>query len=365
MPHDLPPVLALPRSTTSKLEEAMYLLGQVEMCGRLLPSPTLLTYGSLLNEAIASSTIEGTIASPEELIKYQLGLEPEREQVREVANYREALAEGVAHLRENPISLSVLKNLHARLLRGVRGSGIAGQFKKQQNHVGWDAAEGRPVFTPPPPEHTLELMTNLEAYATVPQSEPKLVQVALTHYQFETIHPFGDGNGRVGRLLIVLQLLQLGLLSAPLVYPSVFFERNRSNYYDGLQNVREKGDWISWIDYFVDAIIHQSQETIGVAQLLLSLQEELRGSIANIQAHASVQRVLACFFRKPVLSVTEAMNLAGVARNTAKTALARLAEFGVLEEMTGPRNARIYLCSPIFGVLSSKFRNEEGAFGTR
>lgn len=329
----------------------MHLIGQVEMCGRLLPAPEILTYASFFNEAIASSTIEGTIASPEELIRYQLGIKPERQQVVEVGNYQEALRAGVTLLRDRPINLNLILRLHEILLSGVRGQSAAGQWKQYQNHVGWDTKTNSPVYTPPPPEMTLDLMSGLESYINSDASEAKLIQIALVHYQFETIHPFGDGNGRVGRLLIVLQLLQLGLLSSPLVYPSAYFEKTRDFYINGLQSVRENGSWTAWIDYFVEAIAQQSRTTIGIAELLLKLQKELRLTVSSIVSHASLTRVIESFFKSPVLTVTDVCRHAGVARNTAKSALSRLEALKLLTTIDGPRHSRIYICSPIFDVL--------------
>lgn len=337
----------------------MYNLGQADMCGQLLPYPELLTYGSLLNEAISSSTIEGTIASPEELVQYQIGIVQDRAQVREVENYQQALRDGFGMLLERPISINLILKLHETLLAGVRGAGAAGLFKSHQNLVGWDAARQQPVYIPPPPEMVKQLMSQLERYLNNEQSEPRLVQIALCHYQFESIHPFGDGNGRVGRLVIVLQLMQLGILKLPLVYPSVYFERNRAAYYAGLQGVRERGDWVTWIDYIVDALSVQAHETTKLANLLLRLQRDLREEIRNVRAHGSVQRVLEAFFHKPVLSAAEVASMAGLARNTAKSALAKLVQMGYLSEMRGPRNARVYLCSSLFSALSKPTQHLE------
>lgn len=332
----------------------MYLIGQVEMCGRLLPAPEILTYASFFNEAIASSTIEGTIASPEELIRYQAGIKPERLQVIEVANYQNALRTGVDMLATRPITLNLILKLHEILLEGVRGSTAAGRWKQHQNHVGWDIEKKAPIYTPPPPNLTQDLMSHLELYIHSDAPEAKLVQVALVHYQFETIHPFGDGNGRIGRLLIVLQLLQLKMISSPLIYPSAYFERTKDRYINGLQNVRESGEWVSWIDYFVEAITNQSKATVEVAKLLLTLQRDLKQSVHHIKSHASVSRVLESFFRSPVLTVSDVCNQAGIARNTAKSALAILHEMGLLSAIEGSRNSKIYICSPIFDALVPK-----------
>ncbi|GIV02544.1 MAG: cell division protein Fic [Fimbriimonadales bacterium] len=358
VPEPLPPRLELPPKTVALIEEATYRLGKVEMCRHLLKSPDVLTYGSIVNEAIASSTIEGTIASADELLRYQVGVRQLREQVREVANYQEALKLGVEMLKDRPISINLIRSIHGRLLEGVRGAHTAGEFKNQQNLVGWDADKEAPIFVPPPPDRTMDLMSDLEKYINSDPAEPKLVQVALAHYQFETIHPFADGNGRVGRLLIVLHLLQLGLLTEPLVYPSVYFERNRDAYFNGLQSVRERGAWIEWIDYFTAGIVEQCDETLRVANLILELQDRLREQVGSVQSHASVQRVLEAFFVTPVLGTRAVASRAGVARNTARSALLRLREMGILDEFTGARNERIYYCKPILEILLSRTGNQ-------
>ena len=182
------------------------------------------------------------------------------------------------------IDKQLCDELHEQLLQGVRGASSAGRFKEHQNWIGPypNAPIEEAIFVPCAPEDTRNLIGILERYVNLESSEPRLVQCALVHYQFETIHPFGDGNGRVGRLLIVLQLIQLGLLSAPLIYPSVYFERNRDEYYELLQSVREGGAWNEWIEFFVRGIKEQCHETLRFTQRILELREELLQEIGNV-----------------------------------------------------------------------------------
>ncbi len=252
VPNSLPPNLTMTKKLTHRVEEATYLLGQVEMCRTLLPNANLLIYSPLQNEALASSTIEGTIASPQELVLFQVSQRYERQAAKEVANYATALEWGCSELPERPITTRLILGLHQRLLCDVRGASAVGRFKAYQNAIGshQDDPIEKAVFVPSPPESVNGLMSDLERYFNLENAEQKVIQCALAHYQFETIHPFADGNGRVGRLLIILHMIQLGLLSAPLIYPSVYFERNRQSHYQCLQGVRDRNDWESWIRLF-------------------------------------------------------------------------------------------------------------------
>lgn len=355
VPDPLPPPLSLPAAVERQIEDATHLLGQVEMCRTLLPNADLLTYSSLRREALASSTIEGTIASPDELVRFEVSKSSDREAVREVANYAQALEWGVEQLDRLPIVSRLVLGLHERLMSGVRGALNAGRFKEHQNWIGPypNAPIEEAVFVPCAPEDTLNLMGLLERYLNLESGEPKLVQCALVHYQFETIHPFGDGNGRVGRLLIVLQLIQLGLLSAPLIYPSVYFERNRDQYYRLLQEVREKGAWNEWIEFFVRGVQQQCFETIKFTQSILQLREELHQAIGNVRRRASLLAVLDAFFHDPTLSVQKIEDQANIAYHTARSALDDLEQRGMVREITGKRRGRVYACIPVLEAIFS------------
>lgn len=348
-PDRLPPSFSLSASNEALAERATHLLGQVDMCRTLLPNADLLIYSSLQKEALASSTIEGTIATPQELVRYQASHTTEREPVREVANYSLALGFGYGFLQSNPISLYLVRSLHETLLQGVRGEAISGRFKETQNFIGGVGADA--AFTPPPPEHTPDLMENLMEYINSPQREPRVVQVAVAHYQFETIHPFGDGNGRVGRLLIVLHLIALGLLSAPLIYPSVYFERRRTQYYDALQGIRDRGAWNEFLSYFLDGIRTQCEETISFTRTFLDLQSQMRAEVKGVRKQASVERVLGEFFKSPVLEVSQIVRETQMSHNTIQSAINDLIERNVVEELTGQKKGRLYACKPIYDLV--------------
>jgi Fic family protein len=354
VPDPLPPPLSLSSTVEREIENAVHLLGQVEMCRTLVPNADLLTYSSLRREALASSTIEGTIASPDELVRFEVSQSSDREAVREVANYTDALEWGVQQLERLPIVTRLILGLHERLLKGVRGATNAGRFKVQQNWIGphRNAPIEEATFVPCAPEDTINLIGMLERYINLESSEPKLAQCALVHYQFETIHPFGDGNGRVGRLLIVLQLIQLELLSAPLIYPSVYFERNRDEYYALLQKVREQGAWDEWIGFFVRGIQQQCHETITFTQHILRLREELPQIIGNVRRRASLSAVLDAFFYDPTLSVQEIQKRANISSyHTVRSALKELEDRGMVYEITGRQRGKVYACMPVLDAI--------------
>jgi Fic family protein len=354
VPDPLPPPLSLSTVVEQEVEETTHLLGQVEMCRTLLPNADLLTYSSLRREALASSTIEGTIASVDELVRFEVYKSSEREAPREVFNYAAALQWGVEQLDTLPIVSRLILGLHERLLRGVRGASNAGRFKEQQNWIGPypNAPIEEAIFVPCAPEDTLNLIGMLERYLNLDNREPKLVQCALTHYQFETIHPFGDGNGRVGRLLIVLQLIQSGLLSAPLIYPSVYFERNRDNYYGLLQKVREQGEWNEWVEFFVRGIKEQCSETIKFTQRILRLREELHQAIGDVRRHASLSAVLDAFFYDPTLSIQEIQDRANISSyHTVRSALEDLEAQNMVYEITGRQRGKVYACIPVLDAI--------------
>jgi Fic family protein len=349
------------------VESATHLLGKVEMCRTLLPNANLLIYSSLQREALASSTIEGTIASPRELVLYQASQHSEREAVREVANYGEALTWGYEQLQKRPIGEVLIRGLHARLLSGVRGHTRAGAFKDQQNYIGTRSTDRieDAVFVPPPPEAVSDQIASLERYINMPNEDARVVQCALVHYQFETIHPFHDGNGRVGRLLIILQMIQLGLLSAPLIYPSVYFERRREEYYQKLQNVRDEGRWDEWVHFFAKGISEQCSETISFTQTILDLRVHMQQEIGNVRRRASLNAVLDAFFQDPVLSLAEISGTAHLSRNAAQQALDELARREITYEITGKQKRRVYACGPvlraIFNSDESEARPKEGS----
>lgn len=353
IPKHLPPKLELAPATLRRIDEANYLLGRVETCRDLLPNASLLIYSSLQREAIASSTIEGTIASPDELVRFQASHHTERAAVREVDNYGKALEWGFQQLSERDITTNLICSLHGILLDEVRGEENAGCFKARQNAIGkrFDDKIEDAIFVPCPPERVEELMEGLQKYLTSDNVEAKVVQCALVHYQFETIHPFSDGNGRVGRLLIVLHMINLRLLSAPLIYPSVFFEQTKNDYCARLQAVRDQDDWEGWISYFAFATIQACEDTLRFTRTVIDLQRYLHSQVADIRRRASCGEVLNVFFEEPVLSVKQICERVRISHKTAQSALGELINRDLVYEVTQKEKGRIYACRPILQAI--------------
>jgi Fic family protein len=360
IPDNLPPKMELSPSIRVLLEEAAHLLGQVDMCRTLVPNRDLLVYSSLQREAIASSTIEGTITTPDELVLFQAGQNQGSATAREVANYAVALEWGLEQLNTLPISTRLILGLHERLMSGVRGDVTAGQFKTHQNYIAND--QRTPIenatFVPAPPERVPDLIANIERYINNQgNEESRIVQCALVHYQFESIHPFRDGNGRVGRLLIILHLIQLGLLTHALIHPSVYFEHTRDEYYRLLQDVHERGTWEAWIRYFASGIIQQCNETKNFTQIVIQLQQRMRGELSagdiDIRRHASIQAVLDSFFYMPVLNINEVITRTNLSYNAVKKGLNFLAERQVLAPIAGSR-PRAYRCDAILHAIFNR-----------
>lgn len=357
IPPVLPPQLNYPIATQRHIEQATHLLGQVEMCRSLLPNVNILLYGSLQREAIASSTIEDTIATPDELILFQVTHHAERSAVREVSNYSDALQWGCEQIPHRQLSVNFTCGLHERLLQDVRGEQFAGILKNRQNAIGQHSQSTieDAVFIPSPPERVRDLMEELESYLQSDNAEPKVVQCALVHHQFETIHPFLDGNGRVGRLLIVLHLMQLQLLSAPMIYPSVFFERSRQEYYQRLQRVREVDDWIGWIDYFCRALISACEETIKFTKTIDTLRKSLLSRPqTDVRKRASYSQVIEAFFDQPYLKVREIADRAKITHNTVETVLEDLIREDLIMELTGKQKGRVFACRPVLMAVFGK-----------
>lgn len=352
IPDPLPPHLKLNTRTYSFIEETMFLLGKVNGLKSFLPYTEILIYKTMQAEAIASSTIENTIASPDELILYQRLNKLTRNEVKEVANYAEALRYGQEVVKSGRLDLALIKDLHEILLRDVRGNHSAGQFKEKQNFIG--RSEGgeliKAIYIPPSPEDMPELLENLEWYLNTPQSEPRLVQCALAHYQFETIHPFGDGNGRIGRLLVILHLMKLGLINDPVIHPSVFFEKTRDEYYSYLKTLQSGREdcWEDWILYFVGAVKSQCESALDFVQQMQTLQVQLRDLPFSHVEQASAQSILNAFFRDPVLSVNDLIEQTRYSKNTILARLRKMKQLGLVEEIAINQKHRVFKCVPVF-----------------
>src|SRR5436189_2289584 len=286
IPAPLPPKLVYDEDLVRALSRADARLSELSGLGRHLPNPPLLIAPYVRREAVLSSRSEGTTTSLAELLLEEVAEGASRRSpadVREVRNYVTALEYGVPRLRTLPLSLRLVRELHARLMRGVRGEhATPGEFRRSQNWIGIPRSTlETAVYVPPPPDHLMEVLGAWERFLQDRGRTPDLVQCALMHEQFEAIHAFLDGNGRVGRLLISLFLIERGRLSQPLLYLSAYFEEHRREYYDGLQRVRTDGDWTGWIRFFLAGVEQISAEAVAQAGRLMALREPWRASLAD------------------------------------------------------------------------------------
>jgi len=355
IPAPLPPKLAYDDDLVRVLSRADARLSELSGLGRHLPNPHLLIAPYVRREAVLSSRIEGTTTSLAELLLEEVAEGASRRSpadVREVRNYVTALEYGVPRLRTLPLSLRLVRELHARLMRGVRGEhATPGEFRRSQNWIGIPRSTlETAVYVPPPPDHLMEVLGAWERFLHERDQMPELVQCALMHEQFEAIHPFLDGNGRVGRLLITLFLIQCGRLSQPLLYLSAYIERHRGEYYDRLQAVRTDGDWKDWLQFFLTGIEEIAREAVRHAGKLMDLRERWRGRLSH---YPKATQLIDALFVNPYMSVARAQRILKVSNPTARQTVARLEKLGMLSEITGREWGRLYLARPILRVIEN------------
>jgi len=355
IPAPLPPKLAYDDDLVRVLSRADARLSELSGLGRHLPNPHLLIAPYVRREAVLSSRIEGTTTSLAELLLEEVAEGASRRSpadVREVRNYVTALEYGVPRLRTLPLSLRLVRELHARLMRGVRGEhATPGEFRRSQNWIGIPRSTlETAVYVPPPPDHLMEVLGAWERFLHERDQMPELVQCALMHEQFEAIHPFLDGNGRVGRLLITLFLIQCGRLSQPLLYLSAYIERHRGEYYDRLQAVRTDGDWKGWLQFFLTGIEEIAREAVRHAGKLMDLRERWRGRLSH---YPKATQLIDALFVNPYMSVARAQRILKVSNPTARQTVARLEKLGMLSEITGREWGRLYLARPILRVIEN------------
>lgn len=355
-PAPIPRTLELPAETVRLLADAEASLGRLAGVGQLLPNPHLLIRPYLLREALSSTRIEGTQASLADVFEAQVSEEPPNADVEEVLNYIEALEWGLHRLGERPLGVRLIREMHQRLLAGVRGrERMPGAFRTTQNWVGESGSTIETArFVPPPPQELAALLADWERYAHEPVEVPLLIQNALLHYQFETLHPFLDGNGRIGRLLSVFLLVEHGRLPAPLLYLSTYLERDRALYYETLQTVRERGDALPWIELFLTAVHSQAADAVARAQRIIELRERYRAAAATISSSNAMALVdLVC--DTPIVSSRAVEAGLGVTRPTALKLLRQLEDAGVLQEgAEGPRGQRRYLAHELMSAVTEE-----------
>ena len=338
VPDALPPRRALDlEPLLMPLVAASQALGELNGIGSTMSSPYLLVRPLLRREAVASSRIEGTVTSFDQLVLFEAGMDVANEapDANEVHNYVRALEHGIGRLSELPVCLRLMNELHAILLEGVRdsrGAHIApGEFRKSQNWIGARRIQDA-RYVPPPPQEVMPTLDALEKYIQGDSSgTPLLVRIALIHYQFEAIHPYPDGNGRVGRLLIPLILCEQTTLSQPLLYLSNYFERNRDEYIDLMLEVSQVGSWERWIEFFVRGVEQECRDTIGKIRNLQALRADFNQRLLRARSSVLLGKLIDQLFESPVITVPRAAKKLEISYNAAKNNLARLAQAKIVE----------------------------------
>lgn len=359
VPAPLPPEPALDLGPARHrlLERATLALGRLDSISAMLPDPHLFLYAYVRREALLSSQIEGTKSSLSDLLLFELEETPGVPfiDVVEVSNYVAALEHGMSRLRGGfPLSNRLIREMHEKLLAAGRGAEKQpGEFRRSQNWIG-GTRPGNAHFVPPPPELVAEVMSELEtAYHDPFAGYPVLVTAALAHVQFETIHPFLDGNGRIGRLLIPLILHSAGLLQQPLLYLSLYFKQHRNEYYRLLDRVRATGDWEAWLDFFLEGVWTTATGAVDTAQRLVRLYKD---DVAQVQtrgrASGTMLQVLATLHERPILNLNEVTRRTGLTFPTASKCMASLIELGIVRELTGNRRNRVFGYDKYLAVLA-------------
>ena len=362
IPHPLPPEFTWDNEIVNSLSRADFLLGKLAREGSRLPNPHLLLRPFITREAVLSSKIEGTQATLGDILAASAGVRVKQhpDDLQEVQNYIKALDYGLKRLRELPLSLRLIKEIHEHLMEGVRGShATPGKFRHSQNWIGSPGCtQVTARFVPPPPDYLMECLKDLEKFLH-DRKLPALVHIALCHYQFEAIHPFLDGNGRVGRLLITLLLIEREILPSPLLYLSAFFEATRDEYYKYLYEVSVKGSWKEWLIYFLNGVALQSEDVLSRAERINKLLDKWKIIVASSAspAPANIVQHLAV---NPYLTVNKVAGDLNIAYTTAQRGIEKLEAAGIIKKMDGNKRDRVYCATEILDILEepTKIRAE-------
>lgn len=359
IPSDLPPSPPIDWSPElrRRFDEALLELGRLDSASMLLPDVSLFLYTYVRKEAVLSSMIEGTRSSISDLLLFEADQQPgvPMDDVREVSNYVNALEYGLERLREGfPLSLRLIKEIHGRLLSEGRGGDKSpGEFRRSQNWIG-GTRPGNASFIPPPPDKILPCMGALEMFLhDKPKPTPVLLKAALAHVQFETIHPFLDGNGRVGRLLITLLFCEWKVLREPMLYLSLFFKKHRQMYYDLLNRVRTEGDWQAWLDFFSEAVIVTAGQAVDTVQRLEALARKDRERLRALGRSAgSALRLHHELMKRPITTSRNLEKTSGLSHVTVNKTLDNLCRTGVVSELTGYKRNRVFSYPAYIEILN-------------
>lgn len=356
IPGTLPPKIKL-EPFYALLDQANQGLGKLDAMNFFLPDANLFIYLYVRKEALLSSQIEGTQSSLADLFLVENNKKPSvpLSDVEEVTNYVAAINYGINKIqKENfPVSLRLIREIHTILMRGVRGQDKnPGEFRYSQNWIG-GTRPGNAIFVPPPPQKVIELMSDLEVFIHSKSINlPLLIKIAMIHLQFESIHPFLDGNGRLGRLLVTLLLCEKNLIKQPIFYLSYFFKKHRAEYYKLLQKVREENDWDKWIKFFLQGVIETSQDAFETAMRLTYLMKTDLEKIRTLgKASKSVERVFTYLQRKPIIGIPELSSSLKLSPHTIKLSLDYLETLGVIKEITGLRRGMTYTYDKYLSIL--------------
>jgi len=362
IPYPLPPEpgLALTPADYDLIEKANQAIGRLDGMASVLPDAALFVYSYVRKEAVLSSQIEGTQSSLSDLLLFESKEKPgvPLDDVREVSNYVAAMSHALERIREDgfPLSLRLIRDAHRMLLSKGRGNQRdPGEFRRSQNWIG-GTRPGNAIYVPPPADRVIECMGHLEKFLhDDPVRTPVLIKAGLAHVQFESIHPFLDGNGRMGRLLITLLLCAEGVLQEPLLYLSLYFKQHRAQYYDLLQAVREKGDWEGWLRFFLEGVYQTAQQAVATSKAILQLFEEDRKRIsAAVPARRSLSilRVHEQFQKHPILMVARIARNTGLTAPTVAGAITAMTKLGIVQEITGRQRDRQFAYDPYLRILN-------------
>lgn len=353
VPFSLPPNIQWTSELVGALSRADFLLGKLSREGSLLPNPHLLMRPFIAREAVLSSKIEGTHATIGEVLAHNAGIHIRHnlEDLQEVQNYIHALDYGINRLKELPLSLRLIKEIHSKLMKGVRGSyATPGEFRKSQNWVGVPGSTiNTAKFVPPPIEELPNCLGDLEQFLHYRQL-PALIHAAICHYQFEVIHPFLDGNGRVGRVLIILLLIEQKILPTPILYISAFFEATRNEYYDLLLKVSMEGSWNEWLIYFLQGIALQSEDALSRAERINSLLNHWKFKVANTFSQFAVD-IIEYIAMNPFITINRIASEFGIAYSTAKRSIEKLESEQIIQQVGNSKRDKVYCAYAILDIL--------------
>lgn len=364
VPNPLPPTpsLTMDQETVELIADAHHSLGRLDGLAVMIPAPEMFLYAFVRKEALLSSQIEGTQCSLEDVLSEEPSTPETMRDVEEVSNYVAAMKLGLDKLGDLPISSRLIREIHARLMTGVRGSNkTPGEYRTTQNWIGRPSATLQTAdFIPPPPHEVPECMSQLEKFIHNDYSLPNIIKAGLVHAQFETIHPFLDGNGRVGRLLITLLMCEWKLLSQPLLYLSYFFKANRTEYYNRLSRIRTHGDWENWIKFFLRGVAETAKSAAETGRNIVHLHEDDRAKIRNAKPIPMMNRIFDRMCQMPIQSVPSLTTTMQTNAPTVQRALDRLIKLDIIAETTGQARNRRFAYVKYVDLLTVGTTHEPG-----